>query len=382
MSNFDKYRTLLNKPQKDNSVLSFSDMAIYPIIHFPSCPNLKHPPLDDLHLSSKMIKEASEARIRLDHIDEEILINNDKLITNLQLDQVDVDEVNWEKLKTEMSAIPRLANPPKSKNTKDKSPLRASKIKPSKSLEASPLRLNKKLTPVRFKKPNQNIKIKNINKFINKPHQRNPPSHAIKQTNNFSKTQLLRKPTINHSRSTSVSTPNNRTMIKKKNNSVDKKVRPFGKTQKGGKGIIHFGPNSLKNIDKTIADLQSMFGQKMDKVEAVYPNMDENDTKNILSTLLGLVYELKTAVKTEKSKADTMKKELDSKNKILNNANKEITKLKEQIKKKEIVNNNVQKVTYSRHNRAISLAASSGMKKCKGSEENLKLPSNSKRTKK
>lgn len=380
MSNLDNFKTLLNKPQKDYSVLSFSDMAIYPIIHFPSCPNLRHPPLDDLHLSSKMIKEASEARIRLDHIDEEILINNDKLITNLQLDQVDVEDVNWEKLKTEMSAIPRLTNPPKSKIIKNKSPLRISKIKPSKSLEASPLRLNKKLTPVRLKKPNQNIKIKNINKFINKPHQRNPPT--IKQNNNFSKTQLLKKPTINHSRSTSVSTPNNRTMIRTKNNSVEKKVRPFGKTQRGGKGIIRFGPNALKNIDKTIVDLQSMFGQKMDNVEAVYQNMGENDIKNILSTLLGLVNELKTEVKSEKSKADTMKKELDSKNKLINNANKEITKLKEQIKKKEIANNNIQKVSYSKHNRAISLAASSGMKKCKDSEENLKIPLNNKRMKK
>ena len=74
----------------------------------------------------------------------------------------------------------------------------------------------------------------------------------------------------------------------------------------------------------------------MDNVEAAYQNMCENDIKNILSTLLGLVYELKIEVKSEKSKADTMKKELDSKNKLINNANKEITKLKEQIIKKEI----------------------------------------------
>ena len=51
------------------------------------------------------------------------------------------------------------------KSKKDKSPLR--KVKPCKSLDVSPLRLNKKLTPVRLKKTNQNIRIKNINKFIN-----------------------------------------------------------------------------------------------------------------------------------------------------------------------------------------------------------------------
>ena len=81
MSYFDNFKTLITKPQKDHSVLSFNDTKIYPIVHFPSCPNLKHPVPEKLRFSEHIIKEASEARIRLDHIDQEILINNDKLIT-------------------------------------------------------------------------------------------------------------------------------------------------------------------------------------------------------------------------------------------------------------------------------------------------------------
>lgn len=341
MSYLDNFRTLITKPQKDHSVLSFNDTKVYPIVHFPSCPNLSHPVPEKLRFSDRIIKEGSEARIRLDHIDEEILINNDKLITNLQLDQVDMENANWEKLKTEMSAAPRLTANKKIK--KDKSPLR--KVKPCKSLDASPLRLNKKLTPVRLKKTNQNIKIKNINKFINKPNQRNSNQSLCQST--FSKTSLLRKPTYTHTRSTSVSTQNNKTMNRTTNKSIEK-IRT--------KNILCFGPSSIRNHEKTFTELQNLFGSKLDNIDNKYSSLTEVDKKSLITTLLGIVYELKTEIKTIKAKNDTMKKELDTNKKQITASNKEITKLKSQIEKLNKSNNNsVKKPTYTKHKRTHSV---------------------------
>ena len=335
MSYFDNFKTLITKPQKEHSVLSFNDTKIYPIVHFPSCPNLSHPVPEKLRFSEHIIKEASEARIRLDHIDQEILINNDKLITNLQLDQVDMEDTDWEKLKTEISSVPRLTANKKIK--KDKSPLR--KIKPCKSLDVSPLRLNKKLTPVRLKKTNQNIRIKNINKFINKPNQRN--SNQSQST--FSKTTSLCRPTYSHTRSTSVSTQNNRTM----NKSIEKIKQ---------KNILRFGPSSIRNHDKTFTELQSLFGNKLDNIDNKYSSLSEVDKKSLISTLLGIVYELKTEIKTMKSKNDTMKKELDTNKKQITSSNKEISKLKSQIEKLNKANNStVKKPTYTKHKRTHSV---------------------------
>ena len=120
MSHLNNFRTIFyNQSKKDYSIISFSDTKIYPIAHFPSCPNLRHPVPEKISIAEYIIKEASEARIRLDHIDEEILINNDKLITSVELDQVDMEDTAWEKLKTEISGAPKVPVKIMKKNTKD-----------------------------------------------------------------------------------------------------------------------------------------------------------------------------------------------------------------------------------------------------------------------
>ena len=357
MSHLNNFRTIFyNQSKKDYSIISFSDTKIYPIAHFPSCPNLRHPVPEKISIAEYIIKEASEARIRLDHIDEEILINNDKLITSVELDQVDMEDTAWEKLKTEISGAPKVPVKIMKKNTKDKSPLR--KTKACKSLDASPLRFTKKVTPVRMKKTNPNIKVKNINKFINKP--KNKTSSATLQMGTMSKTSLLRKPTYTHTRSTSVSTQNNKTM-NRTNYSVEKIVRPFNnKTPKTTKNIIHFGSSAIRNHEKTFTELQSLFGQKLDNVDNKYNDLSEVDKKTLISTLLGIVYELKTEAKISKTKCDSMKKEIESNKKMMNSTNKEVTKLKEQLKKAEKANQSIKSSTikkpvYTKHNRTHSV---------------------------
>ena len=356
MSHLNNFRTIFyNQPKKDYSIISFSDTKVYPIVHYPSCPNLRHPVPEKVSIAEHIIKEASEARIRLDHIDEEILINNDKLITSVELDQVDMEDTTWEKLKTEIAGVPKLQSKTIKKTIKDKSPLRKSKA--CKSLDASPLRLTKKTTPVRMKKTNPNIRVKNINKFINKP---NKASSTTLHNGNMSKTSLLRKPTYTHTRSTSVSTQNNKTM-NRTNYSVEKIVSPFtNKTPKAAKNIIHFGSSSIRNHEKTYTELQSLFGQKLDNVDNKYNALTEVDKKTLISTLLGIVYELKTEAKISKTKCDTMKKEIEAHKKMMNSTNKEINKLKEQLKKAEKANQNnktssIKKPVYTKHTRTHSV---------------------------
>ena len=176
----------------------------------------------------------------------------------------------------------------------------------------------------------------------------------------MSKTSLLRKPTYTHTRSTSVSTQNNKTM-NRTNYSVEKIVRPFNnKTPKATKNIIHFGSSAIRNHEKTFTELQSLFGQKLDNVDNKYNDLSEVDKKTLISTLLGIVYELKTEAKISKTKCDSMKKEIESNKKIMNSTNKEVTKLKEQLKKAEKANQSIKSSTikkpvYTKHNRTHSV---------------------------
>ena len=80
----------------------------------------------------------------------------------------------------------------------------------------------------------------------------------------------------------------------------------------------------------------------------------------MISTLLGIVYELKTEAKISKTKCDSMKKEIESNKKIMNSTNKEVTKLKEQLKKAEKANQSIKSSTikkpvYTKHNRTHSV---------------------------
>lgn len=348
MSKFDNFKTLKSKAKNNAVHLSVSDIPICPIIHHPSAPNLHMVKKIDLATpKNRLSKEASDIRFKIDNIDHEFLKEEDKQITNL-----DLEEENWEKLKTEMSVNKSSSKLSQTQILKSvKSPLTRTKVKPSRSLDASPLRLNKKKTPSTLKKADhKNVKIKNINKFINKP-------------NGASKPTTIKK-NINHSRSTSVSTPVRGSHTR--NKSVDRPIKTMSAKQKQ---ILHFNTNIKKSIDKAFVDLQSMFGRELNNLEGVYSNFSEEDKKNLIGGMLTFVLQMKNENKETKSKSDSMKKEVDNKSKIILALNKDIKLLKSQLlKAQKNVKAAPSTTTYSRHNRASSLV---GTKK-KGTDEDLR----------
>ena len=283
MNNFNTFITRNKKAE----IISFSDFPIYKKINL-SSPNLLNKiKIDNIYHKNNSLIISSEARLSLDNLGEEILNkNNDHFIINLQLEEPNSNNVSSERKK-------KVKENNKNKKkifTKLNSTTKKSKNILSKSANVSPLNRTQKLNNKLESKQQKNmLKIKNINKFINKP---------SNNKNNTSQKSFLSKSNI-----------------------VNTKYK---------------FPKNLNNIDKVFIEYQNIFGQHFERIEYIYDNMTELDKKNCISSLINYISELKKSHKDIQERYEEMKKQNENKEKLIKNANKQINILSLKNKNKSV----------------------------------------------
>ena len=224
---------------------------------------------------------SSDSKISLDNLGEEILnTNNDNLIINLKLEEPNSSYI----IKNRKKKV-------KEKNKNDsftKLNSITNKNMLSKSVNISLLNKTKKKNyKLENKQQNNHLKIKNVNKFINKP-------SNIK---------------INSS-----------------------EISFFSKS----KNTKYKFPKNVNNIDKVFIEYQNIFGQNFERIENIYDNMTELDKKNCILSLIYYISELKKSHQDIKERYEEMKKQNENKNKLIKDANKQINILTFNNKTKSI----------------------------------------------
>ena len=324
----------------------------------------------------KFITERAHIRNPLDQIGKDDLIfNNDKLITTIKLDSLNdnnsKDEISSknnsdnEKSNDEITIPSRnrkgSLTPVKEKrkkiniqkiifngNTKDNDNDNHSQLTNNKIINESKtnIKTNSK-NPKNFKnliQPNRLKNLNNINQFINKPndtnHQKNiimtpsinKNSSRIPYHNSFNK--LYQKNDI-HNDSISISSVSrvggNTSVSRRRPNSVKK-----SNLRLPNKSII-------KNKEKLYTELQKIFGDKLQLYDDLYQNMLDTDKKNTLIFLLESIKELYNMNKALQSKNDNYKELIATKDKQIKDFKNEIKELKKDITKlNKIIKTNIQ----------------------------------------
>ena len=224
---------------------------------------------------------SSDSKISLDNLGEEILnTNNDNLIINLKLEEPNSSYI----IKNRKKKV-------KEKNKNDsftKLNSITNKNMLSKSVNISLLNKTKKKNyKLENKQQNNHLKIKNVNKFINKP-------SNIK---------------INSS-----------------------EISFFSKS----KNTKYKFPKNINNIDKVFIEYQNIFGQNFERIENIYDNMTELDKKNCILSLINYISELKKSHKDIQERYEEMKKQNENKEKLIKDVNKQINILTLRNKNKSI----------------------------------------------
>lgn len=300
----------------------------------------------------------------LDQIgDDDLIFNNDKLITNIKLDNFE-NLSPRDSLKDENAQDIRFSASVKTKSKrKSLTPEKGEKIKKnaqnsilSKTSEINSMDLNcnkikHKIANIKLNNNHKNIKNMNhINQFINKP---------IKGNNNIQRRNVSMTPYSN--KSTKISYHNSFSKLKcnKYNDlhndsislsSISKigtrsciRGRSMPNTRKS-KPNMHF-PNksSIKNKDKLYIELKKIFGEKINLNDDLYQNMADLDKKNCITFLLESIKELININKTIQSKLDTYKEINESKDKQIKENKNQIKELKKEILKlNKIIKTNIQ----------------------------------------
>ena len=280
MNNFN---TLITTNKKVEN-LTFSDFPIFKKIYL-SSPNLLNKiKTDNIYQKNNSLIYLSEARISLDNLGEEILNkNNDNFLINLQLEESNsnhliiekkkkVKEKNKNKIFTKLNLTTK-----KNKNI-------------SKSVNVSPLNNTKKINnKVERKEQKKMLKVKNVNKFINKP----------------------------------------------SNNKINSSQKSFYSKSKILNTKYKF-PKNLNNIDKVFIEYQNIFGENFERIEYIYDNMTELDKKNCILSLINYISELKKSHKDIQERYEEMKKQNENKEKLIKDVNKQINILTLRNKNKSI----------------------------------------------
>lgn len=304
MLNINNFRTILLKSKKKKEFSSFSEIQLNTIYKNNSARELtKRNYLSNNYIFDFLKIKDSEARLTLDHIGDELLLNNDKLISNLKIEPNFFDENLF--LNKTVNEI------------KPKTPL--NKSSNNKHLNLSSIQLKKNHKKIPF-----HIKLKNINQFINKP-SKNKNSHS------FNKSESTK-----HIKSKSSSF--NSKIIRNKN--------------------FNF-PKNIKNIDKSYFDLENIFGEKFELSNNLFQQMNDLDKKNCICYLLNFIKELKRNNDILKKNNNLLKTENEEKSKNIKYLNEEI-KLYKRERKKSLNNttpkrNNNYKKSISPNLKAIKL---------------------------
>ena len=326
-------------------------------------------------------KKSSKEKVRLNHLLEQIengdlFFSNDNIIANIKIESLDSlskrvstlsnencnSFISKKKYKTNSKSVKQR------KNNRQKNIPNKNKIEDLSNLYSNhnTLELNcNKLTYIIgnnkkkqiYKKKSlkrdvnsnksKNICIKNIEQFINKP--------------NLLRKNLKKKILLTPINSKSKISMHNQKIISstdlncfKSNNSNDTTILSTTTQIRGRsmptinskKNQIHLRlPNKsiIKNPDKTILELQKIFGEKIKLSEEIYQTMTDLDKKNCINFLLEAVKGMNNVNKMNKTKSEGFKQIIQTKDLEIKNLKNEIKELKKENNKlNKIIKNNIQ----------------------------------------
>jgi len=317
-----------------------------------------------------------ETRNPLDQIgNDDLIFNNDKLITSIKLDSLNEFYQN-DKIE-ENDKNDNIRNK-RIKNRKSLTPVRESRkkinippinIKNNINNDSLEIFSNKntynnkgkekekeKIINNRNLKNNRNLipynRLKNINQFINKPNDNNINLKKICMSpiNNKTMSNMTYKNSFSRVNNIKISSTHD------KNNdsiSLNSGSRMGFKHSKRGKSMPNFHKNkfnmhfpnksTIKNKDKLYNELQKIFGEKITLNEDIYNNMTDFDKKNCINFLLETVKELFNINKNIQSRNENYKEINETKERQLKDNKKEIKDLKKDISKlNKIIKTNIQ----------------------------------------
>ena len=306
----------------------------------------------------------------LDQIgNDDLIFSNDKLITNIKLDNLDdfsprnsiIDDSNKTINKSLIfkNRRKRSLTPEQERTIKrniQKNNLNKSNERDNFNLNCNKMQYKNKTNGKgssnknvkKDKNYNQSNPIKNINQFINKPSKCNNNNKNILMTpinkktsskischNSFSKLRFNPKDIHNDSISlASVSRLGTRSCIR--GGSMQHSMK--------NKSNIHLPNKSvIKNKDKLFNELQKIFGEKIQLYDDLYQSMTDLDKKNCINFLLEAIKEFYNLNKITQSKNDVYKELNENKDKQIKDYKNQIKELKKDIiKLNKIVKTNIQ----------------------------------------
>ena len=325
-------------------------------------PNLK---------SKKMLINKKSIKNPLDQIgNDDLIFNNDKLITNIKLEDLSKDEYD---IKKEGSSTIKNQRKRSFSPLNERKKINIKKIELNKNdkdtIDNDPLLLNikgvnHKKTNLKTNKNSQKSKknyiqsyrmknMNNINQFINKPNDE-------ENNNSIHQKKLLMTPLNSKGKSKMQNSSfklNNSKLINHDNNSDYISLASTSKlgikTCARGRSVpsslknksnIHF-PNksAIKNKDKLNNELQKIFGEKIILNDELYQNMGDSDKKNCINFLLEAIKEMFNINKNIESKYGGFKDISEAKEKQIKENKNEIKELKKEILKlNKIIKTNIQ----------------------------------------
>ena len=325
-------------------------------------PNLK---------SKKMLINKKSIKNPLDQIgNDDLIFNNDKLITNIKLEDLSKDEYD---IKKEGSSTIKNQRKRSFSPLNERKKINIKKIELNKNdkdtIDNDPLLLNikgvnHKKTNLKTNKNSQKSKknyiqsyrmknMNNINQFINKPNDE-------ENNNSIHQKKLLMTPLNSKGKSKMQNSSfklNNSKLINHDNNSDYISLASTSKlgikTCARGRSVpsslknksnIHF-PNksAIKNKDKLNNELQKIFGEKIILNDELYQNMGDGDKKNCINFLLEAIKEMFNINKNIESKYGGFKDISEAKEKQIKENKNEIKELKKEILKlNKIIKTNIQ----------------------------------------
>ena len=325
----------------------------------------------------------------LDQIgNEDLIFNNDKLITNIKIESFDnslkknsiisiENDKSFISKKTNKTNSIKLKKNNRHKNNFSQNRNESKELSNTSNRNLNSLELNCNKMPFNNanikKQLNHNIKngkknkssaksknvcVKNVNQFINKPNEVRKSSNqsylmtpinkkSMRENNNkrFFKNNEVhssQRSFINFNNNDSISLASTSRMDMSKNFVRGKSMPPM-RLNKSQSNLRIPNKSVIKNQDKIIIELQKLFGEKILLSEDTYHNLTEYDKQNFINFLLESIKELYNTNKLNKTKAEGYKQIIETKEQEIKNYKNEIKELKkENLKLNKIIRSNNQ----------------------------------------
>ena len=344
-------------------------------------------------ISNKLHIKKRELSNMLEQIGkEDVIFNDDKLITNIKIETIedslahndmisqDTDKsfISKRTAKTNSSLVNLRKNIRKKKYLKqnrnknkdieidnntlelncnkmpyanDISKLSFMQKKQNRSKQSSKNKIHK----IKLKNKN-NMCIKNVNQFINKPTEGqkkgninlliSPLSKQSPIKHKYNK-KLIRNHDFHASQEKLLLGINNNdsmSLVSHTKNELSKSFIHGKSLQIKQPNYMHFPSKSIiKNQEKVIIELQKLFGDKLQLNNETYKNMTDLDKINSINFLLETIKEMNNINKSNKSKIDSYKELNENKEKLIKEQKTEIKGLKKEIHKlNKLIKTNIQ----------------------------------------